>query len=130
MHCYANETDEMRLIWGFQLLREVIELRADFTEAYLTRGDLLLRHNRTTEAVRMYERAAAIDQDNPDTHYNVSKSTSLIHSPLVLSATILSQSFLFVSNALNHRKDLALFDWPRFLCMSFSFSTLTGKPET
>ena len=31
-----------------------------------------MRHNRTTEAVRMYEKAASIDQDNPDTHYNVS----------------------------------------------------------
>ncbi|XP_022653435.1 transmembrane and TPR repeat-containing protein 3-like isoform X3 [Varroa jacobsoni] len=106
------------------LLREVIELRADFTEAYLTRGDLLLRHNRTTEAVRMYERAAAIDQDNPDTHYNLAvmlmdqgrneEALSLFikaldldprHEPsLVNSAILLQESGLTTSHpAINQR---------------------------
>ncbi|XP_028967817.1 protein O-mannosyl-transferase TMTC3 [Galendromus occidentalis] len=119
--------NESRVEEADYLLRKLIELRSDFTDAYLTRGDFLMRHNRTTEAVRMYEKAASIDKDNPDTHYNLAvmfmdqgrneealslfiKALELdpIHEPsLVNSALLLQESGLTTTHpAINQRIQL------------------------
>lgn len=54
-----------------QLYKEAINLRSDFTDAYLNRGDFLLRINRTKEAEAMYERALELDENNPHLYYNL-----------------------------------------------------------
>lgn len=54
-----------------QLYKEAISLRSDFTDAYLNRGDFLMRMNRTKEAEAMYERALELDENNPDLYYNL-----------------------------------------------------------
>lgn len=47
-------------------------MRADYTQAYINRGDVLIRLNRTLEAQEVYERALLYDSSNPDIYYNVS----------------------------------------------------------
>lgn len=54
------------------LYRQAISMRSDYTQAYINRGDVLLKLNRTKEAQEVYERALFYDTDNPDIYYNVS----------------------------------------------------------
>ncbi|XP_064470417.1 protein O-mannosyl-transferase Tmtc3-like [Ornithodoros turicata] len=63
--------DDNRLQQADQLYKQVIHLRSDFTEAYMSRGDFLLRTNRTVEAQHMYEIALKLDDTNPDLLYNL-----------------------------------------------------------
>lgn len=51
--------------------RQAISMRADYTQAYINRGDVLLKLNRTKEAQEVYERALFYDSNNPDIYYNV-----------------------------------------------------------
>ncbi|XP_076332869.1 protein O-mannosyl-transferase Tmtc3-like isoform X2 [Tachypleus tridentatus] len=53
------------------LYREAIRLRSDYTAAYLNRGDVLLKLNRSKEAEDMYIRALQFDADNPNLYYNL-----------------------------------------------------------
>lgn len=46
-------------------------MRADYTQAYINRGDVLIKLNRTKEAQEVYERALFYDSNNPDIYYNV-----------------------------------------------------------
>lgn len=55
------------------LYRQAISMRADYTQAYINRGDILIRLNRTKEAQEVYERALLYDSNNPDIYYNVSR---------------------------------------------------------
>ncbi|KAL1459084.1 hypothetical protein WDU94_011093, partial [Cyamophila willieti] len=59
------------------LYRQAISMRADYTQAYINRGDVLLKLNRTKEAQEVYERALFYDSSNPDIYYNVSSRTLL-----------------------------------------------------
>lgn len=54
------------------LYRQAISMRADYTQAYINRGDVLIKLNRTKEAQEVYERALFYDSNNPDIYYNVS----------------------------------------------------------
>lgn len=54
------------------LYRQAISMRADYTQAYINRGDILIKLNRTKEAQEVYERALLYDSANPDIYYNVS----------------------------------------------------------
>jgi tetratricopeptide (TPR) repeat protein len=54
------------------LYRQAISMRADYTQAYINRGDVLIKLNRTKEAQEVYERALLYDSANPDIYYNVS----------------------------------------------------------
>lgn len=54
------------------LYRQAISMRADYTQAYINRGDILIKLNRTKEAQEVYERALLYDSNNPDIYYNVS----------------------------------------------------------
>lgn len=47
-------------------------MRSDYTQAYINRGDILIKLNRTKEAQEVYERALLYDSSNPDIYYNVS----------------------------------------------------------
>lgn len=53
------------------LYRQAISMRADYTQAYINRGDVLIKMNRTKEAQEVYERALFYDSNNPDIYYNV-----------------------------------------------------------
>lgn len=57
------------------LYRQAISMRADYTQAYINRGDILIKLNRTKEAQEVYERALLYDSNNPDIYYNVSMSS-------------------------------------------------------
>ena len=46
-------------------------MRSDYTEAYINRGDILLRLNRTEEAKEVYQKALGFENDNPDLLYNM-----------------------------------------------------------
>jgi len=47
------------------LYRQAISMRSDYTQAYINRGDILLKLNRTKEAQEVYERALFYDSQNP-----------------------------------------------------------------
>lgn len=53
------------------MYRQAISMRADYTQAYINRGDVLIKLNRTKEAQEVYERALFYDSNNPDIYYNV-----------------------------------------------------------
>lgn len=63
--------NETRLEEADLLYRQAISMRADYTQAYINRGDILLKLNRTKEAQEVYERALFYDSNNPDIYYNV-----------------------------------------------------------
>ncbi|RZF38686.1 hypothetical protein LSTR_LSTR003492 [Laodelphax striatellus] len=60
-----------RLEEADMLYRQAISMRADYTQAYINRGDVLLKLNRTKEAQQVYERALFYDSNNPDIYYNL-----------------------------------------------------------
>lgn len=64
--------NETRLEEADMLYRQAISMRADYTQAYINRGDVLLKLNKTKEAQQVYERALFYDSTNPDIYYNVS----------------------------------------------------------
>lgn len=72
--------NETRLEEADLLYRQAISMRADYTQAYINRGDILLKLNRTKEAQEVYERALFYDSNNPDIYYNVSTFSILLHS--------------------------------------------------
>ena len=53
------------------LYRQAISMRSDYTQAYINRGDILLKLNRTKEAQEVYERALFYDNTNADIYYNL-----------------------------------------------------------
>lgn len=64
--------DPSRLLEADALYAQVISMRADYVQAYINRGDILIKLNRTEDAQRVYEKALQIDPANPDIYYNVS----------------------------------------------------------
>lgn len=62
-----------RLEEADSLYRQAISMRSDYTQAYINRGDILIKLNRTREAQEVYEKALQIDPTNPDIYYNVSQ---------------------------------------------------------
>eukprot|EP00095_Tigriopus_kingsejongensis_P012150 snap_masked-scaffold954_size76946-processed-gene-0.15 protein:Tk12150 transcript:snap_masked-scaffold954_size76946-processed-gene-0.15-mRNA-1 annotation:"transmembrane and tpr repeat-containing protein cg4050-like" len=60
-----------RLEEADQLYRQAIAMRADYTQAYINRGDVLIKLNRTDEAQAVYEKALSFDSDHPDLLYNM-----------------------------------------------------------
>ncbi|XP_065201488.1 protein O-mannosyl-transferase Tmtc3 [Planococcus citri] len=63
--------NETRLEEADMLYRQAISMRADYTQAYINRGDVLLKLNKTKEAQQVYERALFYDSTNPDIYYNL-----------------------------------------------------------
>jgi protein O-mannosyl-transferase len=70
-----------RLEEADSLYRQAISMRSDYTQAYINRGDILIKLNRTKEAQEVYERALLYDSTNPDIYYNVSFSCLLWNFP-------------------------------------------------
>ncbi|XP_054160787.1 protein O-mannosyl-transferase Tmtc3-like isoform X2 [Oppia nitens] len=63
--------NKSRLQEADALYRQAISMRADYTQAYINRGDVLLKLNRTREAQEVYEKALQFDSSNPDIYYNL-----------------------------------------------------------
>ncbi|KAG8177684.1 hypothetical protein JTE90_021982 [Oedothorax gibbosus] len=53
------------------LYKQAISMRSDYIQAYINRGDILIRLNRTHEAQSVYEQALKFDDGNPDIYYNL-----------------------------------------------------------
>ena len=53
------------------LYRQAISMRADYVQAYINRGDILMKLNRTAQAQEVYEKALLYDSDNADIYYNL-----------------------------------------------------------
>ncbi|XP_054711432.1 protein O-mannosyl-transferase Tmtc3-like [Uloborus diversus] len=53
------------------LYKQAISMRSDYIQAYINRGDILIRLNRTKEAQIVYETALQFDDGNPDIYYNL-----------------------------------------------------------
>ncbi|GBM91445.1 Transmembrane and TPR repeat-containing protein CG4050, partial [Araneus ventricosus] len=53
------------------LYKQAISMRSDYIQAYINRGDILIRLNRTQEAQKVYEKALQFDNRNPDIYYNL-----------------------------------------------------------
>ncbi|KAM4747156.1 protein O-mannosyl-transferase TMTC3 [Rhinophrynus dorsalis] len=64
-------TNESRLEEADQLYRQAISMRPDFKQAYISRGELLLKMNKPLEAKDAYIRALELDQMNADLWYNL-----------------------------------------------------------
>ncbi|XP_034031789.1 protein O-mannosyl-transferase TMTC3 isoform X2 [Thalassophryne amazonica] len=63
--------NESRLEEADQLYRQAISMRPDFKQAYISRGELLLKMNKLTEARDAYLRALELDRSNADLWYNL-----------------------------------------------------------
>lgn len=63
--------NESRLEEADQLYRQAISMRPDFKQAYISRGELLLKMNKLTEARDAYLRALDLDRTNADLWYNL-----------------------------------------------------------
>ncbi|XP_070581695.1 protein O-mannosyl-transferase TMTC3-like [Ptychodera flava] len=63
--------DASRLVEADNLYKKAITMRPDFIEAYINRGDVLLKLNRSQEAVDNYMTALKYEDDNADIYYNL-----------------------------------------------------------
>ncbi|XP_040200098.1 protein O-mannosyl-transferase TMTC3 [Rana temporaria] len=63
--------NESRLEEADQLYRQAISMRPDFKQAYISRGELLLKMNRPLEAKEAYIKALELDAANADLWYNL-----------------------------------------------------------
>ncbi|XP_033017662.1 protein O-mannosyl-transferase TMTC3 [Lacerta agilis] len=63
--------NESRLEEADQLYRQAISMRPDFKQAYISRGELLLKMNKPLQAKEAYLRALELDRSNADLWYNL-----------------------------------------------------------
>ncbi|KAM8973144.1 protein O-mannosyl-transferase TMTC3 [Pelodytes ibericus] len=63
--------NESRLEEADQLYRQAISMRPDFKQAYISRGELLLKMNKPLEAKEAYVKALELDGLNADLWYNL-----------------------------------------------------------
>uniref|UniRef100_A0A4W3I6B1 Protein O-mannosyl-transferase TMTC3 n=1 Tax=Callorhinchus milii TaxID=7868 RepID=A0A4W3I6B1_CALMI len=63
--------NESRLEEADQLYRQAISMRPDFKQAYINRGELLLKMSRPLEARDAYIKAVELDRTNADLWYNL-----------------------------------------------------------
>ena len=81
------------------LYRQAISMRSDYTQAYINRGDILLKLNRTKEAQEVYERALFYDNTNADVYYNL--------GVVLLEQKRVSQALAYLNKALEVDPDHA-----------------------
>lgn len=63
--------NQTRLEEADLLYRQAISMRADYVQAYINRGDILMKLNRTAQAQEVYEKALLYDSGNADIYYNL-----------------------------------------------------------
>jgi tetratricopeptide (TPR) repeat protein len=81
------------------LYRQAISMRSDYTQAYINRGDILLKLNRTKEAQEVYERALLYDSTNADIYYNL--------GVVLLEQGRHNQALAYLNKALEYEPDHA-----------------------
>ncbi|XP_035280751.1 protein O-mannosyl-transferase TMTC3 [Anguilla anguilla] len=96
--------NESRLEEADQLYRQAISMRPDFKQAYISRGELLLKMNKPVEARDAYLRALELDRTNADLWYNLAIVNIEMKDP--------SEALKHFNQALdlNPRHKLALFN--------------------
>ncbi|XP_036373886.1 protein O-mannosyl-transferase TMTC3 isoform X2 [Megalops cyprinoides] len=96
--------NDSRLEEADQLYRQAISMRPDFKQAYISRGELLLKMNKPMEARDAYLRALELDRTNPDLWYNLAIVNIEMKDP--------SEALKHFNQALelNPRHKLALFN--------------------
>lgn len=111
-----------RLEEADSLYRQVISMRDDYTQAYINRGDVLIKLNRTKEAQAVYEKALTFESDNPDLLYNMAvvmlnqKKTSqaLFYLDKALESdpehpqALLNSAILIQESGSSHLRDVAI----------------------
>ncbi|XP_068146188.1 protein O-mannosyl-transferase Tmtc3 [Drosophila tropicalis] len=63
--------NQTRLEEADHLYRQAISMRSDYVQAYINRGDILMKLNRTAQAQEVYEQALLYDSENADIYYNL-----------------------------------------------------------
>lgn len=63
--------DPARLQEADALYRQAISMRTDYVQAYINRGDVLIKLGKPEEALQVYEKALSFEPDNADLHYNL-----------------------------------------------------------
>jgi len=63
--------DAGRLEEADGLYRRAISMRSDYIQAYINRGDVLIKMGKHGEAAEVYRQALTYEPDNPDLHYNL-----------------------------------------------------------
>ncbi|KAH8279438.1 hypothetical protein KR026_009582 [Drosophila bipectinata] len=63
--------NQTRLEEADHLYRQAISMRSDYVQAYINRGDILMKLNRTVQAQEVYEQALLYDSENADIYYNL-----------------------------------------------------------
>ncbi len=86
-----------RLEEADSLYRQAISMRADYTQAYINRGDILIKLNRSEEAQAVYEKALSFEADNPDLLYNM--------GVVMLNQKKVDQALFYLNKALQHDPD-------------------------
>ncbi|CAH2277685.1 transmembrane and TPR repeat-containing 3 [Pelobates cultripes] len=97
-------TNESRLEEADQLYRQAISMRPDFKQAYISRGELLLKMNKPLEAKEAYMKALELDGMNADLWYNLAIVYIELKDP--------NEALRNFNQALelNHKHKLALFN--------------------
>uniref|UniRef100_A0A8C4QZV6 dolichyl-phosphate-mannose--protein mannosyltransferase n=1 Tax=Eptatretus burgeri TaxID=7764 RepID=A0A8C4QZV6_EPTBU len=106
--------NESRLQEADQLYQQAIAMRADFKQAYISRGELLLKMGRAHEAKAAYETAIRLDEGNADLWYNLAivhielqeRSEALRHFDMALSINPTHRLVLFNSALLMHELEV------------------------
>ena len=70
-----------RLQEADSLYKQAIAMRSDYIQAYINRGDVLIRMNRSDEASKIYQEALKYDENNADIHYNLAVVALEQHKP-------------------------------------------------
>ena len=60
--------DPNRLEEADSLYKQAISMRNDYVQAYINRGDVLIKMGKAEEAYKVYEQALVFEPDNPDLH--------------------------------------------------------------
>uniref|UniRef100_A0A8C5WIK5 Protein O-mannosyl-transferase TMTC3 n=1 Tax=Leptobrachium leishanense TaxID=445787 RepID=A0A8C5WIK5_9ANUR len=96
--------NDSRLEEADQLYRQAISMRPDFKQAYISRGELLLKMNKPSEAKEAYLKALELDRMNADLWYNLAIVYIELKDP--------SEALRNFNQALdlNHKHKLALFN--------------------
>lgn len=100
LHVFLNlanliSKNHTRLEEADLLYRQAISMRSDYTQAYINRGDILIKLNRTKDAQEVYERALLYDSTNPDIYYNVSICSNIHRHAHGLFFFLARSHFLF-----------------------------------
>ena len=86
-----------RLEEADSLYRQAISMRSDYTQAYINRGDILVKMNRTEEARAVYEKALTFESDNADLLYNM--------GVVLVNQKKVGQALSYLDRALEHDPD-------------------------